>query len=154
MVLRDGTPESLTTREKAGDNCLDLNEYIGAIRNKPGSPDVRMLGCFSVFGPAEPAYDCERPPGDIPPSSPQTEGGWPVPIEATLTRMLRSLGAERDRLDLEIRRLEQIVDQSDELCPRCPPRSNEVFTDQPIEPNSPMVLKRPGARAFLRARCE
>jgi hypothetical protein len=49
-----------------------------------------------------------------------------VLTEETLTKMLRSLGVERQRLDREIQRLEQIADEAENTSPRRPPRSEEL----------------------------
>ncbi|HUG81232.1 MAG TPA: hypothetical protein VML01_06200 [Bryobacterales bacterium] len=46
--------------------------------------------------------------------------------EETLTKMLRSLGVERQRLDREIQRLEHIADEAADTSPRRPPRSEEL----------------------------
>ncbi|MDA1314264.1 MAG: hypothetical protein O2968_13070 [Acidobacteria bacterium] len=54
--------------------------------------------------------------------------------EGTLTQTLRSLGAEHKRLDHEIQRLEQILDESDNPCPRPPPRCDELSS--PTTPDS------------------
>ena len=53
-----------------------------------------------------------------------------MPTEASLTRMLRSLGAERQRLDREIRRLENLAlaQEADKSGFEYPPRSPELLS--------------------------